>query len=126
VPDKGVGDIIRLVSDPETPDLDARVADLEAVLAALPNPELLAALDLTLLELERRLLRYAQRGPEILDMADEGLVLAARAAARLAQAQSAAMHAQSHLQVVGVGEWSPTSTRPGWGSDPRVVPPENE
>ena len=44
--------------------------------------ELLSTLDLTLLELERRLFRYAKVGPELLEMADEGLVLAARAKAR--------------------------------------------
>jgi hypothetical protein len=93
----------------------------DEALAALPNAELLSALDLTLLELERRLLRYAQKGAEILEMADEGLTLAARASARLAQAQSAAVHTQSHLQVTGIGSWSPRSTRPSWGDDPRVV-----
>ena len=36
-----------------------RVPDLEQTLTALPNPDLLAALDLVLLELEKRLLRYA-------------------------------------------------------------------
>jgi hypothetical protein len=93
---------------------------LDEVLRALPNDELLAALDLVLLELEQRLLRYARSGAELLDMADEGLVLAVRASARLGQAQSSAGHAQSHLQVVGVGEWRPTTTRPGWHDDPRV------
>ena len=105
---------------------DSELANLEDVLAALPNPDLLAALDLVLLELEKRLLRYAQRGAEIQEMADEGLVLAARAAARLAQAQSSAHHAQSHLQLVGIGEWQPRSTRPGWSDDPRVTGDEGE
>ena len=59
-------------------------------LASLSNADLLGALDLILLELERRLLRYAQLGAEILEMADEGLVLAMRSSARLVQAQSAA------------------------------------
>ena len=86
----------------------------------LSNAELLARLDEVLLELERRLLRYSQTGHEILEMADEGLVLATRLAARLAQSQSAAVHAQGHLQVVGVGGWQPTSTRPAWNADPRV------
>lgn len=95
--------------------------DLQRALADAPNRELLAALDLALVELERRLLRYSRSGAEILDMADEGLVLAARAAARLAQAQSAAAHAQSHLQIIGVGDWHPRSTRPSWGNDDRVV-----
>ncbi len=103
-------------SAPEPP-----IPDFEAVLAGLGNAELLAALDLMLLELERRLLRYAQVGHELQDMADEGLVLAARAAARLGQSQSSAAHTQSHLQVVGVGGWSPSSTRPRWGDDPRLV-----
>lgn len=85
------------------------------------NEELLGLLDATLLELERRLLRYARSGPEIIDMADEGLVLSVRAGARLRQAQSAAAHATSHLQVLGVGEWSPRSTNPGWSDDPRVT-----
>ncbi len=74
-----------------------------------------------LLELERRLFRYARVGPELLEMADEGLVLSARAAARLAQAQSSAAHAVGHLQVVGVGEWSPQSTNPSWRDDRRVT-----
>ena len=93
----------------------------EQALASFPNPELLAALDLVLVELERRLLRYARRGHELLEMADEGLVLAVRAAARLAQAQSSAAHTTGHLQVVGVGTWTPTSTQPGWSDDPRVT-----
>lgn len=49
----------------------------------LQSRELLNALDLALLELEKRLYRYAKVGPELLEMADEGLVLAARAKARL-------------------------------------------
>jgi hypothetical protein len=113
--------MILVVAEQSQPDEGAPIEDLEQVLAALPNAELLATLDVALLELERRLLRYAQQGPEILAMADEGYVLAGRAAARLAQAQSSALHAQSHLQVVGVGSWSPRSTRPGWGDDPRLV-----
>jgi hypothetical protein len=52
------------------------------------------------------------------DMADEGLVLAARAKARLGQALSAAQHAEGYLQVVGVGDWKPTSTRPSWNAEP--------
>src|SRR5688500_7716647 len=90
-------------------------------LASLVNAELLTALDHVLLELEQRLLRYAQTGPEILEMANEGLVLAARAAARLAQAHSSAEHALGHLQIVGVGDWSPRSTQPIWRDDPRLV-----
>jgi hypothetical protein len=42
---------------------------------ALSNPELLSALDLALLELEKRLFRYAKVGPALLEMADEGLVI---------------------------------------------------
>jgi hypothetical protein len=95
-------------------------ADYQEVLSALPNAELLNALDLTLLELEKRLYRYAHLGPELLAMADEGLVLAVRARARLGQALSSAQHAEGHLQLVGVGEWKPTSTRPSWDTDPRV------
>ena len=87
----------------------------------LSNAELLSRLDELLVEAERRLLRYSQSGHEILDMADEGLVLATRLAARLAQSQSAALHAQGHLQVMGVGGWQPTSTRPAWNADPRVT-----
>jgi hypothetical protein len=71
----------------------------------LSNPELLSALDLALLELEKHLFRYAKVGPELLEMADEGFVLAARAKARLGQSLSAAQHTEGHLQVVGVGEW---------------------
>ena len=89
--------------------------------AELPNDQLLTALDVVLLELERRLLHYSRVGTEMLPMADEGLVLASRTAARLRQAQSAASHASAHLQVVGVGEWRPRSTNPSWGDDPRVT-----
>jgi hypothetical protein len=112
--------------DRDMPEGETLPQDFGAAVSALPNGDLLAALDLLLLELERRLLRYAQRGAEILEMADEGLVLAARSAARLAQAQSAAAHAQSHLQLVGVGSWRPTSTHPMWGADPRVHPEEEQ
>jgi hypothetical protein len=88
---------------------------------AQPNGELLGTLDAVLVELERRLFKYAHTDAQFQAMSDEGLVLAARAAARLGQAQSAAQHAQSHLQIVGVGEWRPSSTQPGWDSDPRVT-----
>src|ERR671920_2321115 len=97
------------------------VPDFKEALAALSNPELLSALDLALLELEKRLLHYAKVGPEVLEMADEGLVLAVRARARLSQALSSAQHAEGHLQVVGVGEWQPTSTRPAWNTEPRLA-----
>jgi len=102
--------------DPE----ELPVPDFKEVLAALSNPELLRALDLTLLELEKRLLHYAKVGPEVLEMADEGLVLAVRARARLGQALSSAQHAEGHLQIVGVGEWKPKSTRPTWNTEPRL------
>ena len=97
------------------------VPDSQRALSDLSNPELLSALDLALLELERRLFRYAKQGAEIIVMADEGLVLAARAKARLGQALSAAQHAESHLQIVGVGDWQPTSTRPAWNAEPRLA-----
>jgi hypothetical protein len=95
-------------------------------LSNLSNPELLSALDLALLELEKRLFRYAKVGPELLEMADEGLVLAARAKARLGQSLSAAQHTEGHLQVVGVGEWCPTSTRPAWNAEPRLPPGQED
>ena len=110
-----------MASDPE-----GVPPDFGEALGGLDNADLLAALDLVLLELERRLLRYAQQGAEILEMADEGLVLAVRSSARLVQAQSAAAHTQSHLQLVGVGEWRPTSTRPSWGTDPRMQPDSDD
>jgi hypothetical protein len=102
------------------------VPDFEEALSNLTNPELLRALDLALLELEKRLYRYAHVGPELLQMADEGLVLAARSKARLGQALSSAQHAESHLQIVGVGEWRPTSTRPAWNTEPRIGEQEQE
>jgi hypothetical protein len=109
--------------EPDQPD-NLPLADYEEVLSALPNAELLSALDLALLELEKRLLKYARVGPEVLGMADEGLVLAVRAKARLSQALSSAQHAEGHLQVVGVGEWHPTSTRPAWNTEPRLADDE--
>jgi hypothetical protein len=106
----------------ETPHEPSHPADeVRQLIADLPNDELLATLDTVLLELERRLLRYARIGHEILEMANEGLVLAVRAGARLGQAQSSTTHAAGHLQVIGIGDWKPTSTRPGWGDDPRVA-----
>jgi hypothetical protein len=95
----------------------------DSTLGQLSNADLLATLDATLVQLERRLLRYARVGSEVLQMADEGLVLAARAGARLAQAQSAVNHARSHLQVVGVGSWKPANTRLTWEVDQRVTEP---
>jgi hypothetical protein len=102
------------------------VPDFEQSLYNLTNPELLSALDLALLELEKRLFRYAKVGPGLLEMADEGLVLAARAKARLGQSLSAAQHTEGHLQVVGVGEWRPTSTRPAWNAEPRLPGSEED
>ena len=109
---------------PEPNDLPT--PDFEQALTALSNAELLSALDLALLELEKRLLRYARVGPEVVEMADEGLVLAVRARARLGQALSSAQHAEGHLQIVGVGGWSPTSTRPTWNTEPRLADDEGE
>jgi hypothetical protein len=105
----------------ETNGADEPLRDFEQALASLPNGELLTALDLALLELEKRLLRYARTGHELIEMADEGLVLAVRASARLGQAQSSAAHTASHLQIVGVGDWNPTSTQPDWSDDPRAA-----
>jgi len=103
------------------------VPDYQQALSNLSNPdELLSALDLALLELEKRLFRYAKVGPELLEMDDEGLVLAARAKARLGQSLSAAQHTEGHLQVVGVGEWQPTSTRPSWNAEPRLTHEEEQ
>jgi hypothetical protein len=103
--------------EPQEPGLP----DFQQALSSLSNRELLSALDLTLLELERRLYRYAHEGEELIDMADEGLLLASRAGARLGQARSAAEHTEAHLQVVGVGEWNPTSTHPSWDAEPRLT-----
>lgn len=105
----------------EEPSAALPFADYREVLCGLSNAELLAAVDLNLLELEKRMLHYAKVGPELLDMADEGLVLAVRARARLSQALSSAQHAEGHLQIVGVGEWKPTSTRPTWNTEPRLT-----
>jgi hypothetical protein len=109
-----------MVPEPEEREPLEPVPDFQQALSNLSNPELLSALDLTLLELEQRLYRYAHEGEELIDMADEGLLLASRARARLAQAVSAAQHTQAHLQVVGVGEWKPSSTQPSWNAEPRL------
>ena len=108
------------------PNQAINVAELRGVLAELPNDELLKALDSALLELEKRLLHYSRVGPELLEMANEGLVLAVRASARLRQSQSSTGHAAGHLQVVGVGDWTPRSTNPSWRDDPRVTAEEEE
>ena len=94
------------------------VPDLQQALSNPSNPELLSALDLSLLELESASFA-TPRWAQLLEMADEGLVLAAMAHARLGQSLSAAQHTEGHLQVVGVGEWRPTSTRPAWNAEPR-------
>ena len=105
----------------DRPETDLVITRFRDHLPQLGNEQLLTCLDLVLLEVERRLLRYARRGPEILQMADEGLVFATRSGARLRQAQSAAVHCAGHLQVLGVGNWSPQSTNPGWANDPRLT-----
>jgi hypothetical protein len=114
-----------MAPEPPHPDQEP-VPDYQQALSKLPNPELLSAIDLALLELEKRLFRYAKVGPDILEMADEGLVLAARAKARLSQSLSAAQHTEGHLQVVGVGDWRPTSTRPSWNAEPRLPSSEED
>ena len=116
-----------MAPEPPLPKEEPRepVPDYQQALSNLSNPELLSALDLALLELEKRLFRYAKVGPELLEMADEGLVLAARARARLGQSLSAAQHTEGHLQVVGIGEWRPTSTRPSWNAEPRLPSSED-
>jgi hypothetical protein len=52
-------------------------------------------------------------------------VLAVKARARLGQALYSAQHAEGHLQLVGVGEWKPTSTRPTWNTEPRLTDEED-
>jgi hypothetical protein len=77
----------------ESPELNGlSTNDFEQALSNLSNAELLAALDLPLLELEKCLYRYVHVGPELLEMDDEGLVLAVRVKARLGQALSSAQH----------------------------------
>jgi hypothetical protein len=108
-------------SEHDAQDPGPTLAAFGEAIAGLPNEELLTALDLVLLELEKRLLHYARIGPDLLEMANEGLVLAVRSGARLRQAESSAAHATGHLQVVGVGGWTPRSTTPSWNQDPRVA-----
>jgi hypothetical protein len=105
----------------QQPDYERILHQLAQTAAELPNAELLAAVDVVLLDLEKRLLHYARVGAEMVPMADEGLVLAVRAGARLRQAQSAVSHAAGHLQLVGVGTWSPKSTNASWSDDARIV-----
>jgi hypothetical protein len=57
-------------------------------------------------------------------MVEDGLVLAARAKSRLRHSLSAAQHTEGHLQVVGVGEWRPTSTGPSWNPEPQLAQEE--
>jgi hypothetical protein len=59
-------------------------------------------------------------------IADEGLLLAVRSRARLAQALASAQHTERHLQVVGIGKWQPTGTGSAWNADPRVVADDPE
>jgi hypothetical protein len=56
------------------PDYERVLHHLAQTAAGLPNAELLAAVDIVLLDLEKRLLHYARVGPEMVPMADEGLV----------------------------------------------------
>jgi hypothetical protein len=88
------------------------VPDFEVALSKPSNPELLSALDLALLELEKRLFRYAKVGPELLEMADEGLVLAARAKARLGQSLSAAQHTEDTCRWLGWASGVPPARAP--------------
>jgi len=53
-------------------------------------------------------------------MAVEGLVLSARAKARLGQALSAAQHTEAHLQVVGWETGGPQAPPPSWNAEPRL------
>lgn len=108
----------------ERRETDLPLAEPAMNLHALPNVDLLTQLDVLLLELERRLYRYARSGAELIHMADEGLLLAARSRARLSQALASSQHTERHLQVVGVGEWRPTGTGHGWHADPRVLEDE--
>ena len=91
--------------DPKGP-----VPDFERVLSNLSNPELLSALDLALSELEKRLYRYAHLGPELLAMADEGLVLTVRDRARLDR------HCPLRSTRRATCSWS------GWGSGSPQAP----
>lgn len=101
-----------MVPEPDEREPLKPVPDFQQALSNLSNPELLSAVDLTLLELEQRLYRYAHEGEELIAMADEGLLLASRARARLAQAVSAAQHTQAHLQVVGWASGNPAAPSP--------------
>jgi hypothetical protein len=102
-------------------DSDPAPDGVRGDLGTLMNGALLAELDLLLLELERRLYRYARSGSELVHIADEGLLLAVRSRARLTQALASAQHTERHLQVVGIGQWQPTGTGQAWNADARVV-----
>lgn len=116
-----------MAESPDSPDPEVPAPEeVDISLSDLSNAELLASIDHVLLELERRLMHYARTGHEIEAMADEGLVLAVRSGARLRQAQSSAAHTTGHLQVVGIGAWTPRSTNPGWSDDPRVTGQEDD
>jgi hypothetical protein len=119
-------EVKKMAPEPRERDPLEPTPDFRQALSNLSNRDLLSAVDLTLLELERRLYRYAHEGEEIIDMADEGLLLASRAQARLGQALSAAEHTEAHLQLVGVGEWNPTSTHPSWEDEPRLTEEDPE
>ena len=57
-----------MAPEPAHPNEEPRepVPDFEQAFSKLSNPELLSALDLALLELEKRLYRYAKVGPNSL------------------------------------------------------------
>src|SRR5918993_4619172 len=115
-----------MAPEPHHPKEEPRepVPDFQQALSNLSNPELLSALDLALLELEKRLFRYAKVGPELLEMADEGLVLAARAKARLGQSLSAAQHTEGHY--TGGGGRRVTSHEHPPGVERRASPPAGQ
>ena len=106
-------------------DENSRQGRLGESLGSAVNGSLLRTLDEVLVELEKRLNRYARHGSDLLAMADEGLILAVRSRARLSQSLSAAQHAVEHLQLVGVGDWKPSSTRPAWNQDSRITTEED-
>ena len=83
------------------------------------NNDLLAELDAVLLEVEQRLVSYANLGAEMVETADEGLALAVKVRARLDQTNTVAYRTESELKSVGIGEWEPTGIR-GFRNDPRL------
>lgn len=90
----------------------------DAPLSHMTNLELLAQADAVLLEVELRLENYQRVGPDLLEMADEGIALASRIHARVEQTQSIASKARGRLDCVGIGGWSPSSRY--FGKDPRL------